>query len=453
MDSKGVIGHDGSGLEEVNLNSIRETLPDRVVEEYCRQAGMKFRKRLIPPVVTLLHMIMAGLWPDWSFAAAWAVEWCLAKSLRGGRLGKSPTLGSVAKARARIPLEALEEIFAWLCRQAEAVSKPVDSWKGHRLVIADGTTMTMADRPGLFEAFGRGEGKHGASKYPLMRVVVVGLANTMTLIGCRLGRYLEGEWSLLRPLLDLLRGGDLLIADRAFAGAHHYAVYVGKGMDFLTRVHQALKVGRLGVLWNAGERGFVTRLKVNGKYRRDDPGLPRWVRVRMIPVRLNIRGRWKDTWLATSLLDHLAYPDEEVVGLYARRWRVETLLREVKIGMGADVLRSLTAEGVRKEVLARLSAATIVRTIMVEGAIAKGEDPLRLSFSFAVRAVLWYTPAFATQPLWMLRQTYTEMLEEIASHKVPWRPGRQEPRAVRREKKRYPTLRTTRAQWRLENAA
>jgi hypothetical protein len=453
MDSMGVIGRNGSGLEGVNLNSIRRALPDRVVEEHCRQAGMKFRKRLIPPVVTVLHMIMAAFWPESSFAAAWAVEWCLAKSLGGRGLGKSPSLGSVAKARARMALEAMEGIFSWLCRRAEAVSKPIDSWMGHRVVIADGTTMAMADRAELFEAFGRGKGKHGASRYPLMRVVVVGLANTMTLMGCRLGRYREGEWSLLRPLLDLLKAGDLLVADRAFAGAHHYAAYLGKGMGFLTRVHQALKVGRLKVLWKAGERGFVTRLKINEKYRRDEPGLPRWVVVRMIAVKLKIRGKWKATWLVTSLLDHLAHPDEEVLELYARRWRVETLLREVKVGMGADVLRSLTAEGVRKEVLARLSAATIVRTIMVEAAIAKGEDPLRLSFSFAVRALLWYTPAFATQPVWMLPETYVQMLEEMASHKVPWRPGRQEPRAVRMEKKRYPALHTTRAQWRLENAA
>ena len=90
---------------------------------------------------------------------------------------------------------------------------------------------------------------------------------------------------------------------------------------------------------------------------------------------------------------------------------------------------------------------------MVKAAVANGKDPLRLSFSFAVRAVVWYAPAFAKLPVWALWDKYTEMLEEIARHRVPWRPDRQEPRAVRRERKHYPTLRTTRAQWRLDNAA
>ena len=460
MDSTGIIGGQEVALEGLAdrletfcLNSIRQALPDAVIEQECAKAKWKYRRRLITPVAAALHMIMAALWPEQSFAAAWHLQWCYAKSLRGSGKDKSPSMASVAKARARVPLRAWEGIFAWLCAEAQRISKPLDSWRGHRLIIADGTTLTTADRPELFEEFGRGAGRGGQYKYPLVRVVVMGLANTMTLIGCRIGGYRQGEWSLLYGLLDLLGAGDILIADRAFAGAHHYAAYMGRGVGFVTRVHQAIGVEKLGVLWRAGTRGFVTRLKVNGVYRRRDKQLPEWVKVRLIAVRLKVRGKWKDTWLVTSLLDAQAYPEEEILELYARRWRVETMLREVKVAMGSDVLRSVTAEGVKKEILARLSAATIVRTLMVEAAIAKGEDPLRLSFSFAVRAVLGYAPAFARLPLWMLPEKYDEMLEEMAGHKVPWRPGRQEPRAARLEKKHYPTLRSTRAQWRLENAA
>ena len=42
---------------------------------------------------------------------------------------------------------------------------------------------------------------------------------------------------------------------------------------------------------------------------------------------------------------------------------------------------------------------------------------------------------------------YDAMLYEIAAHRVRPRPGRAEPRAVRREKKHYPRIRTTRAEW------
>jgi len=452
-DGEGGLEGIADRLEGYTLNSIREALPDGVIEAQCSAARMGYRKRCLTPVVTVLHMIMAGLWSEESFAAAWEVQWCQVKGYLGGAKDKSPSLGSVAKARARVPLRAWEGIFAWLCQQAQRVSAPLDSWRGHRVLIADGTTVSAPDRPELFEEFGRGRGRCGRYKYPLIRVVVLGLANTMTLAACRIGGYKVGEWSLLKQMLDMLKAGDLLIADRAFAGAHHYAAYMQRGVEFVTRVNGALKVCNLGVLWKLGDGGFVTRLMINKKHRREDGQLPAWVRVRLVPARLLVRGKWTNTWIATSLLDELAYPAAEILELYARRWRVEVMLREVKVKMGADVLRSMTAQGVRKEILARLCAATIVRTLMVEAAIAKGEDPLRLSFSFAVRAVLWYAPAFSRLPLWALPEKYSEMLGEIARHKVPWRPGRQEPRAVRREMKHYPTLRTTRAMWRLDNAA
>jgi len=460
MSNRRNIGEGGAGVEGLgeklqrySLNTIREALPDAVIEGQCKQAGMKFRRRSIPPVVAVLHMIMTALWPEGSFAAGWHLQWCFAKSLWGTGGEKSPSMGSVAKARARIPLDAWEGIFAWLCRQACRMSKPVENWRGHRLIIADGTTVTTADRAELFEAFGRGGGRSGKYKYPLVRIVVVGLANTMTLLGCRIGGYRQGEWGLLSGLLGILEAGDLLIADRAFAGANHYAAYMGRAIGFVTRLHQAVRVEKLEVLWKAGSRGFVTRLEINRVYRRRDKELPKWVMVRLIRVRLQVRGAWKETFLVTSLLDEEAYPEKEIAELYSRRWRVETLLREVKVTLGADVLRSMTVEGVKKEILARLSAATIVRTLMVEAAIWKGEDPLALSFSFAVRAVVSYAPAFASLPVWALGEKYEEMLEEMAGHKTPWRPGRNEPRAVRMERKHYPTLRTTRALWRLTNAA
>ena len=47
---------------------------------------------------------------------------------------------------------------------------------------------------------------------------------------------------------------------------------------------------------------------------------------------------------------------------------------------------------------------------------------------------------------------YALMLERIAAEDVPERPGRNEPRAKRRETKHYETLKTTRAQWRAQHA-
>ena len=114
---------------------------------------------------------------------------------------------------------------------------------------------------------------------------------------------------------------------------------------------------------------------------------------------------------------------------------------------------SKSAEGIRKEVAARLSAVNIVRMIMLEAAGEHGVDPLRISFTHATRAIVVFAYALGSAPVWKLPAIYKAMLAEIAAHVVPERPGRNEPRAVRREQKHYPTLRTTRKAWRLTNAA
>jgi len=83
-------------------------------------------------------------------------------------------------------------------------------------------------------------------------------------------------------------------------------------------------------------------------------------------------------WLVTSLLDQTKYPASGIARLYAGRWRIETAFRELKVACGADVLRSKTPEGIRKEIAARVIAVNLVRTIMIDAARRHGCEPTRL---------------------------------------------------------------------------
>ena len=123
------------------------------------------------------------------------------------------------------------------------------------------------------------------------------------------------------------------------------------------------------------------------------------------------------------------------------------------MNFSAAVLRSCSVDAVRKEVAARLIAIDVLRIIMLEAAMENGVDPIRISFVGAVRAVLAFAPALALEPVWKLPSIYRAMLKQIASQVVPERPSRNEPRAVRREPKHYPSLKTTRKQWRKNYAA
>jgi hypothetical protein len=443
-----------SALASIPLSAIREVLPDRAIVQACREAGYSFRHRLLVPMVTVLHMVLAAIWPEESFNASWEVLWSAFRSRYPQGPRRSPSRSSVTKARGRLPLAVWQALFEWVSHQGQRLSEPWARWRDHRVVLVDGTCVSMPDTPALWAAFGTQGGAHGTARYPLARLVAFSLAHTMSVMSYAIGRYRQDENALAEPLLNALQHGDLLLADRHFAGAHLYVRYQRAGLEFLTRIHQRLKLSRIQRLWLYGPHDFVGRLKVTACYRRQDPTLPAWIPVRFLRTRWIVRGHVRTVWLVTSLLDAQRYPAAEIVDLYARRWRIETLLRDLKIGLSADVLRSQTPEGIHKEVAARLIALNVVRSVMLQAAAEKGlEDPLRLSFVFALRAILSFSPALRLEPFWKLRSIYQAMLDEIAAHTVPWRPRRNKPRRIRRDRKHYPMLATTRAEWRNAYAA
>jgi hypothetical protein len=440
-------------LEEISLNSIRKVLPDRIINDGCQVANHTYRNRILTPIVTVMHMLLTALWPDTSFFAAWQVMWFTLKSNACDLEGKSPSAGSLSKARMRLPLAVWRHICDWISHQAQELSKPLDKWRGLRVVLLDGMCVSMPKSASLFDAFGRGKGRCGEYRHPLARLVAMSLANTMTVISYALGSYNTDETVLAAGLLETLQKGDILLADRHFAGAHFYVRYQRAGLEFLTRAHQRLKISRLKRIVTYSENDFVGRLNIGKMYQRKDPTLPASIQVRLICSKMLIRGRLRTVWLVSSLLEADSYPAEEIVKLYARRWRIETLFGQLKIEMSARVLRSKSPQQIRKEVAARVTALNVVRTIMITAALDNGVDPLRISFVAAVRAIITFAPAMATERIFKLPLIYRAMLAEIAANIVEERPGRNEPRQVVRDARQYPLLKITRAQWRRQNVA
>ena len=87
------IGTDAAGgsdvsfqLQQVTFNSIREVLPDSAIEQACRDVQYSYRQRVLTPIVTMLHMILAAIWPEESFQASWELVW-------GSAVGAFPGLG------------------------------------------------------------------------------------------------------------------------------------------------------------------------------------------------------------------------------------------------------------------------------------------------------------------------------------------------------------------------
>jgi hypothetical protein len=218
-------------------------------------------------------------------------------------------------------------------------------------------------------------------------------------------------------------------------------------VDVVARLHQARKVDFRKVHQRLGhhEGVFVWRKGLQQSTiltPEQWAALPEEIQVRIVRFTAACRGfRTQRITLVTTLLDADRYPAAELVALYLRRWRIELCLRDVKTTMGLEQLRCQSPAMVRKELLAGLIAHNLIRCVMAEAAQRYEVELERLSFKGAVDALRQYSAVLAQARTNRQKRTlWQDLLRTLARDPVPLRPGRAEPRAVKRRPKPFPLL-------------
>lgn len=436
-----------AALREAQLAPLREMLPDAEILRACRECGYEFRRRAFDPVVTVLHFVAQAIQHEESFAATWQELWTpLAADFRE-LASTRPALSGLTHARSRLPVEVMRSLADRACGESEGHA--CDTWKRMRLLALDGTAVSMPGEGVLFEHFGRHRTRHGPVGYPLARFVSLLAVGSSTVLDHRFGPFTVPETSMSSELMDSIGPGDLVLADRGFAGTPTFARLLAKGADFLMRKNARLIVENLAIVEGLGRDDFVVDIPMSRSALKKDPSLPPSVRVRVF------KASWKSSageklteWFATSLFDAERFRRHTLAVLYHERWQIETSYREFKQTFHADVLRSKTVENVYKEFAAHVLAYQLVRRLMLAAAEKHGKKSTELSFLNAARWVASFSCRMATAPTWALPIYYERLLDSIAASEIDVRPGRLEPRALTREWKHYPHLRMPRRAWR-----
>jgi hypothetical protein len=163
--------------------------------------------------------------------------------------------------------------------------------------------------------------------------------------------------------------------------------------------------------------------------------------VRIIDFDVRVKGfRTTHIRLCTTLLDSKTYPDEALIALYMRRWKIELFFRDIKTTLGLDVVRCQTPAMVEKEIWMQAIAYNTVRALMLEAALSHGVSVERLSFKGSVDAMRAWSEWMHTGAPRTSKTLLRKMLLAIASDQVPLRPFRSEPRAKKRRPKSYQLL-------------
>ena len=131
------------------------------------------------------------------------------------------------------------------------------------------------------------------------------------------------------------------------------------------------------------------------------------------------------------MLEAGVWPASRVRALYDRRWDVESDFKSIKDTLGAGVLGCCTPEMVTKELAVHLLGYNLIRLLMCEAAATADLEPRQMSFRHTQQ--LWC--AWVRQGAPLDEGGWQVLLSRIARRRVRNRPGRREPRAIKRRPK------------------
>jgi hypothetical protein len=236
-----------------------------------------------------------------------------------------------------------------------------------------------------------------------------------------------------------------VLGDRNFGTFANLVLLKRQGADGVFRRHQSRGAG-VDTLKRLGQDDHLVRWRAPHHYRPPwldaSVDLPETIVVREVTFQVTQPGfRTQSVTLVTTLLDAKTYPAWALAELYFKRWRMELWLRDIKITMDMDMLRTKTPARVRAELAMFLVGYNLIRTVLFDASKVSEARLEQLSFKSAlVRFGLWCARLGHGTPLvaWLLG--YPAILSDVARDLNPDRPGRYEPRVVKRRPKPFPRM-------------
>jgi len=413
---------------------LSSVIGEEQVDAFCEAIDYKYRDRVYPPYVTVCGTLLQAF--DDNKSQSKAVIKLMNQLKEAGKRTGSHDPSSFCAARQRLP----ETLVSWLMRQTgtaleQQVPRNLHAW-GRPVKLVDGTTVSMPDTPENREYFGYPSGQAEGCGFPLARVCGLFSLATGGALAVETDPYHTSEREQWARLQKELNPGDIAVGDRGFGSYADLVLLRRRGVDGIFRLHQTRKPPKGD--WTECIVTWKKKKRPAGMSIQEFRALPNTIRVRLI--RANEvdpkTQRRSEIIIVTALLDKHLYPADLIVELYGRRWEVEVDLRHIKSAMKMSVLSGEKPQTVKLEIQAHLLAYNLLHTLMWQAGRKHGINPLRLSLERTRHEMLEYYKIHGIRR----GRRYRELLSAVASHKIPYRPGRVEPRVIKRRLSKLPYM-------------
>lgn len=370
----------------------------------------------------------------------------------------SSQTGGYCQARGRIQLGFLAAIHQRIRAMLDWSVRPCDLWHGHVVKAIDGSTVQLLDTPPNQELYPQPEGQTPGCGFPTMGVVgVLNLAHGGW-EGFETCPHTAHDAAIAPRLLKHVEANDILLGDRAFCSYELIARLRQQDAHAVMRLHQA-RHAKLD--WRKGGKlSPIERLVTWQKPRYQPAGstlsaegwkaLPETLTLRYIRLGYEDRGGNKRMLVVvTTLLDPAKYDAHEVAELYARRWHIELKLRDLKTTLGMERFDVRTPEMAHGTLWMMMIACNLLRGLMQQAAIEADKPIAGMSFKGIMDHAVASRESYLKhrdKPRRLVAH-HARVVETLATKVIDPRPGRREPRALKRRPKNYPLLTSPRAEF------
>jgi len=356
-----------------HLGELTQIVPFELADAVLADARAGQRRlRLLPSRVGIYFVLALGLFPRVGLLGVWAE---LTAALDELSLAV-PSPKALRDLRRRLGAAPLKALFEALAGPAAWPRLPGVRFGRYRTVAFDGCkTIKVPDTATNRGWLGKMKAVNGETGYPVIQLMTLVETGTRALVGAVFGTTAVSELDWARKLLHLLDETMLVLADRGFDAADFLAGVAATRAQFLVR----LTANRRPPLLRHLPDGSITSV-IGG------------VKVRIITATVTVTcadgTRYGGSYrLATTLLDHRAWPAGPLIALYHERWEHEiTYLALRHTLLQGRVLRSHHPEGLRQEMWALLALYQALRIAITDAvATVPGTDPDRASYQIAVQ--------------------------------------------------------------------
>ena len=428
-----------------------------IQQAFLEQGALFGQHDLFSTEIVLWAFLAQTLRDGKGAACAAAVADIATYMMQTGQRPPSGDTGDYCRARAKLNLGALQQLVCQSARQLDQQVHDSWLWKGLHAKLVDGFSFTMPDTPANQEAFPQHPEQAPGVGLPIARACTVVSLATACVCDVAIAPFKgkeTGENALLRSLLSHFEENDLIVFDRGYCSYIMLAMLIAHKTHVCVRLHQNRSSD-----FRRGHRLGLDDHLISWKR----PDKPAWIsqeQYEQLPERLDLREirycvtepghRTERITIVTTLVDPEQYPKEDLAELYGFRWNVETDILHIKQTLNLDHMRCKTPEMIQRELWITLLAYNLIRKVIATSAKVHDKQPRQLGFTLACQVIL---------ASWMLLSTGTcqdanlmikGMLAHIASHEVANRPGRIEPRVLKRRRHRYPLMYRPRAQLKAE---